>query len=180
MARTLLIGRFQPFHRGHLAVVETTRRARPKATVLLGVGSAQASFTSVDPFTAGERIEMIGLALDEAKIRNYAAIPIPDIHRHSLWVAHVVSLVPKFERVVTNNPLTRLLFERAGYEVDGVEWVERDRFQGSVIRAALREGAPWESLVPPAVAKYLVDLDAAGRLHQLARDEGRSAPVGEP
>jgi nicotinamide-nucleotide adenylyltransferase len=161
-------------------MVEAARRGRPQATIVLGVGSAQASYTPQDPFTAGERLEMIELALEEARVGNYAAVPIPDIHRHSLWVAHVASLVPTFDLVLTNNPLTRLLFEGAGFRVEPVEWIERDRFQGRVIRAALREGKPWEPLVPPSVARYLVRLDAAGRLRQLAGDEGRAPPVEEP
>ena len=55
--RGLLIGRFQPFHGGHLEVVRKIRTDRPAASLLIGIGSAEESYTWENPFTAGERIE---------------------------------------------------------------------------------------------------------------------------
>jgi nicotinamide-nucleotide adenylyltransferase len=178
VGRALLIGRFQPFHRGHLAVVEEVRRKRPEESLLLGVGSAQASYTFDNPFTAGERLEMIERALTEAKILGWSSSPIPDIHRHDLWVAHVTSLVPKFERIYTNNPLTRLLFERSGYVVESPRLVERARFQGAFIRSTIREEKPWRSLVPESVANYLEVIGGVDRIRMLAsHDTSDSAAV---
>ncbi|MCI4344295.1 MAG: nicotinamide-nucleotide adenylyltransferase [Thermoplasmata archaeon] len=179
MSRTLIIGRFQPFHRGHLAVVEAARRQRPGAAVILGVGSAQASFTPTDPFTAGERTEMIELALREAGLSEVTVVPIPDIHRHALWAAHVVALVPQFDVLLTNNPLTRLLFGRAGVTVESVPWVERAQFQGAVIRAAMRTQAPWEPSVPSAVAKFLTTLGGPARVRLLGPESPGPPDVGE-
>ncbi len=167
--RGLLVGRFQPFHLGHLAVVREIRATRPDDPLILGVGSAQASYSGPNPFTAGERIEMIEAALDEADLGGVVAIPIPDIDRHALWVAHVESLVPRFERVYTNNPLTRLLFERAGYTVVAPELVERSRFEGVRVRQRLAADEGWRDLVPPAVARILARLHAPDRL-ALLRD----------
>ncbi|HXY46810.1 MAG TPA: adenylyltransferase/cytidyltransferase family protein, partial [Thermoplasmata archaeon] len=84
--RGLLIGRFQPFHRGHLSVVRTIRADRPDDSLLLGIGSAQESFTWKNPFTAGERFEMIARAIADADIARVEVVPIPDIHQHALWV----------------------------------------------------------------------------------------------
>ncbi|MGA8276399.1 MAG: adenylyltransferase/cytidyltransferase family protein, partial [Thermoplasmata archaeon] len=39
------MGRFQPFHCGHLKVVETIRRGRPEAALILAIGSAEESYT---------------------------------------------------------------------------------------------------------------------------------------
>ncbi|MCI4321093.1 MAG: nicotinamide-nucleotide adenylyltransferase [Thermoplasmata archaeon] len=167
--RGLLVGRFQPFHLGHLSVVRRLRTQRPDESLLLGVGSAQASYTLDNPFTAAERQEMIVRALETERISGWTAVPIPDIHRHALWVAHVAELVPKFERVYTNNPLTRTLFERAGFEVEATPMFDRERFEGSSIRRLLREGSEgWRDGVPPAVAEYLVELKATERLRAIA------------
>jgi nicotinamide-nucleotide adenylyltransferase len=165
--RGVLIGRFQPFHRGHLAVVREIRSLRPDDGLVLAVGSAQASYSWTNPFTAGERAEMIGAALDEAEVRGVTVVPIVDLDRHALWVAHVESLLPKFERVYTNNPLTRALFERAGYTVESPTLVERERFEGARIRAALAADRGWQEFVPPAVARSLLRLHAAERLAML-------------
>ncbi len=169
--RGLLVGRFQPFHRGHLATVVAVRQSHPDEPLLLGIGSAQASFTAENPFTAGERAEMIERALTEARVDGTTALPVPDIHQHSQWVAYLQGLLPPFERVYTNNPLTRLLFERDGFRVDAPPLVDRERYQGAVIRRRLVAGEPWQELVPPAVARYLESIGAADRMQRI---EGRA------
>jgi nicotinamide-nucleotide adenylyltransferase len=165
--RGILIGRFQPFHAGHLAVVRELRTTRPSDELILGVGSAQESYTWKNPFTAGERLEMIHLALAEAKLDGVTALPIPDIQRHALWVRYVESMVPPFQRVHTNNPLTRLLFEQAGYSVDAPKLVDRPQLQGEVIRQRIADDREWRALVPSEVGAYLSDLKAPARLRLL-------------
>ena len=174
--RGLVIGRFQPFHRGHLALIRAIRRRRRDETLLLAVGSAQESFTAENPFTAGERLEMIGLALDAARFTSCQAVPVTDIHRHALWVRHLETLLPSFDRVYTNNPLTRLLFEADEYPVESPKLQERDRWQGSFVRQRLREGSGWEPLVPPVVRGYLQAINAVGRLQQIAARDDAAAP----
>ena len=57
----LIIGRFQPFHNGHMEVL---RKIFAECDhVIIGIGSAQYSHTDKDPFTAGERYHMIAEAL---------------------------------------------------------------------------------------------------------------------
>src|SRR5487761_627630 len=136
-ARGLLVGRFQPFHRGHLRAIQTVRAARPTERLLIGIGSAQESYTIQNPFTAGERFDMIDRALLEAGIEGISIVPLPDVNQHALWVPYVEGMLPEFERVYTNNPLTRGLFEDSGYEIEGTPLFERERWVGVGVRAAL-------------------------------------------
>jgi nicotinamide-nucleotide adenylyltransferase len=166
--RGLLVGRFQPFHLGHLAVVRHVQKQHAEDTLVLAIGSAEASYTAENPFTAAERQEMIDRALAARRISGWVAVPVPDIHRHALWVAHVTELVPPFERVYTNNPLTRALFERAGYAVESTPLFDRERYEGRTIRAQIRAGEPeWKKSVPPVVAEYLEGLKAVDRLQAI-------------
>ena len=55
--RGLYIGRFQPYHLGHQAVLESISEEMDEIVVV--IGSAQESHTIDNPFTAGERMEMI-------------------------------------------------------------------------------------------------------------------------
>ena len=173
--RGLLVGRFQPFHRGHLAVVREVRAARPSDPLLIGIGSAEESYTWKNPFTAGERFEMISRAVEEAEVGRVEIVPIADIRRHALWVRYLEGLLPAFDRVYTNNPLTRLLFERAGYDVERPRVVDRRRFEGLRLRERLAAGRGWKELVPPAVARYLATIDAPTRMRVLRQGEGRSS-----
>jgi nicotinamide-nucleotide adenylyltransferase len=177
MAAGLIVGRFQPFHRGHLAVVSDLRRAHPQSPLLLVIGSAQESFTAENPFTAGERVEMVQRALSEANLDGCLPVPVADIHQHAQWVAYLRGLLPTFDVVYTNNPLTRLLFEREHIRVELPPLVEREKFQGVVVRQRLMKGANWEELVPPAVARYMTEIGAPERVRRISERDAQSSPA---
>ncbi|HUI38253.1 MAG TPA: nicotinamide-nucleotide adenylyltransferase, partial [Thermoplasmata archaeon] len=128
---------------------------------------SEESYTPENPFTAAERAEMIARAMGEARIPDWISVPIPDLDRHALWVAHVREIVPPFERIYTNNPLTRLLFERDGYAVESTPLFERDSLRGTKIRAAVIEELAWRPLVPEAVARYLEETHGIERIRLL-------------
>ncbi len=161
----LLIGRFQPFHKGHLEVVRSI--AKKCDSLIIGIGSAQYSHTYENPFTAGERHLMISRALKDEGLKEYFLVPIVDINRYAVWVSHVVSLVPPFEVVFTNNNLTRRLFSESGYEIHDSPMFNREIYSGTAIRRRMSMGEEWRDLVPPAVAKVIDDIDGVNRIRDL-------------
>lgn len=163
----ILVGRFQPFHYGHLAAV---RFALEKVEYLyVVVGSAQKSHERENPFTAAERIEMIKAALDSEKVdpSRWMAIPVPDAESHSVWVSSVVSLVPRFRYVFTNDSLTYLLFKESGYQVIAVPYLNRKEYSATNVRNSILERKDWEKLVPPAVAKLVKEFNGIERVSKL-------------
>jgi nicotinamide-nucleotide adenylyltransferase len=161
----LLIGRFQPFHKGHLQVIR--RVAEECDYVTIGIGSAQFSHTYENPFTAGERHLMISRSLKAEGLENYFLVPIVDVNRYAVWVAHVVSLVPPFQAVYTNNPLARRLFREAGFEVRGSPMFSREEYSGTEIRKRMLKGDKWEDLVPDGTASVIREIDGVQRLKDL-------------
>ncbi len=172
-SRALFIGRFQPFHNGHVAMVKQVLGKHDE--VIVGIGSAQYSHTGENPFTAAERFEMIHRALEAEGIRNYHVIPIPDTHVHSVWVGHVLSLVPKFDAVYTNSALVVRLFKERGIKVVSLPMVERESLSGTEVRKRMFNGGDWETLVPPPVAAYIKEIDGVQRIRETYR---YSTPYG--
>ncbi|MGQ0534475.1 MAG: nicotinamide-nucleotide adenylyltransferase [Methanobacteriota archaeon] len=166
--RALMIGRFQPFHLGHLHVVKQLTSTRD---LILGIGSAQESHTAVNPFTAGERFDMIESALRAEAVRGAAIVPIPDIHQNSLWVSHVLRLVPRFSVFVTNNPLPARLFRERGFDVLQPPLYERHRYSATRIREALLSEKGWRDLVPAAVADVIDRVEGVARIRELAQKD---------
>jgi nicotinamide-nucleotide adenylyltransferase len=179
--RGLLIGRYQPFHLGHLHCIQDVLKKLPE--VIIAIGSAQFSHTLHNPFTAGERITMIRLAMDEAKIdpSNYYIIPIRDLRIHDLWVAYVVSQTPRFEIVFSNEPVTSRLFKEAGFRVEPLPFYEREAYSATEIRERVVRGENWDELVPVSVAAYIRNIFGDERLRELAlSDEPKHLKSGQP
>jgi nicotinamide-nucleotide adenylyltransferase len=171
--RALFIGRFQPFHLGHLFILKEILRENEE--VIVAIGSAQFSHTVRDPFTAGERFIMIkraceGAGIDLARVH---ILPIEDIHRHALWVRHLETLVPTFGRVYANEPLTVRLFVEASYEVRKTEMMRRNEYSGSELRRRMIEGLEWRSLVPPGVAEIIEEIDGERRILDISKSDAK-------
>ena len=165
--RGLVIGRYQPFHNGHLEVIHEIVQDTECTELIIAIGSAQESHTIENPFTAGERIIMIDGTLTEAGIENYFLIPITDINRYAVWVAHVESLVPPIDIVYTNNSLTRRLFTERGYNVKSPKLYDREKFSGTKIREMMKSKKDWTDLVPPAVVKIIKEINGEKRIQEL-------------
>lgn len=169
--RGLYVGRFQPFHLGHLkAIQEVLNEAEEVAIV---IGSAQYSHNLSDPFTAGERLVMIRRALREAEVDSSRVwiVPVPDVHLHMLWVSALEGYTPSFNVVYSNEPLTRRLFTEAGYKVKGVRFYQRKVYTSTLIREKMLKDKSWASLVPETVAKFIIEIDGVNRLRDLNRTD---------
>jgi nicotinamide-nucleotide adenylyltransferase len=168
MRRGFYIGRFQPYHNGHHEVLEHI--AKEVDEIVIGIGSAQLSHQVDNPFTAGERVLMITRALASLGCPYYV-IPIEDIQRNALWVAHVQSMTPPFDLCYSSNPLVVRLFTEAGVKVQSPAMYERDTLSGTKIRQRILNVKPWKQLLPPAVVQVLKEIDGAERLCQIARND---------
>lgn len=174
----LFVGRFQPFHLGHLAAVKYALSRVDYLYVV--VGSAQRSHERDNPFTAAERITMIKSALDGNGVdpSKWMAIPIADADSHSLWVSTVESMVPKYDVVFTNDALTYLLFNEGGIEVRAVPFRDRERYSATNVRYRILERKDWASLVPPQVAKWVRKFGGVERVRALMRKDLEGKEIG--
>jgi nicotinamide-nucleotide adenylyltransferase len=165
MTRGFYIGRFQPYHNGHQSVLE--RIAGMVGEIVIGVGSAQQSHQVDNPFTAGERVLMITRALEDLDCPLYV-IPIEDIQRNALWVAHVRSMTPPFETVYSSNPLVVQLFAESGMEVTSPDMYERHTLSGTEIRRRILNDEDWTHLVPEPVVDVIKEIGGVERLKRIA------------
>lgn len=171
MTTSLYIGRFQPFHLGHLDAI---RQALQKTDMLfIGIGSSQENFLPKNPFTAGERIQMIKTALDEGKIQpdKYLIIPIPNINNYELWPHHVEQYLPPFQTIFTCSDIVENLFKNAN-KTRTTPWkIHRlkinKKISSTQIRTAILKNKKWEHLVPKSTAKLLKIWEAPARIRSI-------------
>lgn len=158
----IYIGRFQPFHFGHL---QTLKLALLKAEqIILILGSHQAASNIRNPWSSQERIEMIGSCLSADDLRRIHFIPIRDwLYSDNLWLTAVQQKV--FE--ITQGSYTVAVFghrkDSSSYYLDLFpqwDYLDTGHYQGlnsTDIRRAYFEdrNEDYSQVVPPGIAQFL-------------------------
>lgn len=169
MKRALFVGRFQPYHLGHHKAVKKILEEFDELIIV--VGSSQESYMEKSPFTCGERIEMISLALKEEGLFDRCfIIGVPDISEHSVWVSRVKEYAPEFDIVFTNNPLTKFLFEKEEVEVRQIK-VGFPKISSTVIRNRLASQSKWKTFLHETTGKFLKKIKADKRMKAISEKE---------
>ena len=168
--RGMIHGRFQPFHNGPL---EYLRGAAERSDeVWIGITNPDPArvkpepsdparhLPESNPFSYAERLLMAKAAaldagLDPAVVH---VIPFP-VNEPELWPAYVPAGVTQYLRLFSEWGGTKLdRLREAGYEVVILDEGAEKQVSGADVRAAMRNGGDWQSLVPSGVAAVLRDL----------------------
>lgn len=167
MQRALFIGRFQPFHLGHLSVVK--KLIEQYDELIIAIGSSENAQEDINPFSCHERFEMIleTLKAESIDLSRIHIIPIRDIHDDDKWVAHVQELCPSFHASYSGSEYIRSLFIKANiptFDVNKI--IDIDATQ---IRKDITENTEWEHFVHPVVEKYLKQIDVQKLLKNIKK-----------
>ena len=160
MKNVLFIGRFQPFHNGHLAAIRDAARKSDKITIVVaGPGKPDAR----NPFSFAERKRMIKLALSAAGIKNYAVRELRDMNDDKKWSAAIAKL-GRFDIAYSRNPWTSRCLKLAGIPVAKHKFYARYKNCGREIRECIIQHKNWSALVPAAVYKYVLKIKGEKRI----------------
>jgi nicotinamide-nucleotide adenylyltransferase len=155
MKQALFVGRFQPFHLGHLSVIKKALEKEDR--VIIVIGSAEENHMDENPFTAGERFQMIEetLLAEGIKHDQFAIIPIRNVENFILWTAHVDQYIPPVYKVYTGSQIVKELYLSCGkYEIEDIEMVSE--ISGTRIREKmLKSDKKWKEMVHEKVAKLI-------------------------
>ncbi|QDI88993.1 nicotinamide-nucleotide adenylyltransferase [Candidatus Nitrosopumilus sp. SW] len=161
----LLIGRFQPFHLGHL---EALRFALSKVDKLwVGLGSSNKSPEKNNPFSAEERKEMILSSIDDSMKEKISIYFIPDLDNHVKWIEKIDTIVPEFDIVFSNDELTNHLYSKRDIQVVPIPFLKRNELSGTNIRDLIIGDQNWNVLVPKGTENFLINHNAKERLKNL-------------
>ncbi len=161
----LLIGRFQPFHLGHLHAIKYALSQADN--VWIGIGSSNRSLERQNPFSSAERREMIESSLDGETLQRVGIYEIPDLGDHKKWAESIKTIVPEFDVVFTNDKVTRHIYSRRGITVLPIPFESRDSLSGTSIREKITDGGNWEDCVPDGTRGVLAKSGAGDRLKGL-------------
>ena len=158
----LLIGRFQPFHLGHLdAIIFGLSKVE---NLWIGIGSSNKSHEMKNPFTADERKEMILASLDSKFAHRIKICYIPDVDDHEKWTYSIDSIVPSYDIVFSNDEFTQSLYQKRKKQVIAVPLKNRELLSGTLIRSKIANNQNWEESIPDGARKILQKISTKERL----------------
>ena len=169
----IVLGRFQPFHKGHEHLVSA---ALEKGPTVIAIGSSQAEMSTDNPWNANEREAMIRAWLGD---RDAQIVQIPDINDPPNWVEHATKYHGE-GTLVTSDESTKNLYEESDFSVEWVDLSNRESLEGWRVRATLKmlstvyeTDAQKEVMsvsISPNVVDWLIENDALYRLYSMSRD----------
>ncbi|MEX1052728.1 MAG: adenylyltransferase/cytidyltransferase family protein [Patescibacteria group bacterium] len=135
----LIIGRFQPFHRGHLYLV---RQALKSVDLLIiAVGSANINDEN-NPFSFDERKKFIEASLNKYKLLNkiQKIVSIDDYpDDDDFWFTQLEKKTGSFDIAFGNNEWVNGILESRGVKIIRFPLFKRDKYEGVKIREEIRK-----------------------------------------
>ena len=186
----VVLGRFQPFHRGHAYMLEFADSWRvknmPNASLVVAVGSSNRPENLRNPWTHLERSEMINKWLEFSSIKDMPIIvPIPDIEDPPNWVAHaelyhgisgvfISSDIPLLDLNADSGWITVQMPMKARHELVGWRVRETARMMSTISD----KDAVLEVLKPSIPVSVIKMMISKGLLKRLAFLSEGGEPVG--
>lgn len=136
----VFIGRFQPFHLAHMQTIQIA--LQQSHYVILALGSAQNERNIKNPFTAGEREQMILSNFSAADQQRIKFVEVIDVYNDEKWQKLVKSLVAGITLPNERIGLIGHFKDDSSYYLKFFpEWemVELDSMQGSMSATPVRE-----------------------------------------
>jgi len=182
----IVLGRFQPFHNGHVAMVESAFSylgiGNSDLPLRICIGSSEAEQSLENPWSAEEREQMIRVWLDG---RDAEIVHVPDLGDPQNYVRHAEKFHGPPGIIFTTDEGASELYREADWFVVESELVNREDWQGWRIRATMQmlstvmeEEAAIAALsinMPESVARLIIDNGWQRRLLHLGTG---GEPVG--
>ena len=162
----LYVGRFQPFHLGHLDAINQII-ADGINKIIIGIGSSQAELTRTNPFSYDERKEMINRTLINQNI-NFEICSIPDFANNQDWVEYITDELPQFDIVYSGNPNVRECFEKSKVKIKFRSLDIVSVVKGTKIRNNIEQGKSNLSYsLPLPVLQFLQEIGGVTKLQKI-------------
>ncbi|MFB5609209.1 MAG: nicotinamide-nucleotide adenylyltransferase [Nitrosarchaeum sp.] len=169
--RGLMMGRFQPFHLGHLDLVKQILNECDE--VIIAITSSQFNYLEKDPFTAGERLEMIHNSLKESDLdlSRCFIVAIENQFNVATWASYLKSVLPHFDKVYSGNEYVQMLLADSGISVVSPKFLDRLQYNATRIRLMIVSDDNWQNFVPHAVVDFLKKIDGKKRLDIISKSD---------
>ena len=173
----VVLGRFQPVHRGHASLLSYAEQWReknaPEMPLRIAIGSINKPQNLSNPWDAMEREKMLKASLRELDI-DAEIVGIPDIDNPPEWVNHAEAYHGPQGVLITSDQATADLYASAGWTVELIDLVNRTSLEGWRVRETARMMSTINDVIAlltvlsptmqVSVIKTMIEMDAFRRL----------------
>ncbi len=162
MPTPLFPGKFQPFHNGHLMVIQGMVKTMGNPIIVICDPQKTDSVTSL--FTLEQRREMISAALMSADIMDATIVTCKDAPSDKDWVTFVMDAAGHSSDVVmwSGREDVRKAFEDAGYQTKKI--VHVPGIDGEELCRMMKSGdTSWRKKVPAGAMDVIEEIVEKGR-----------------
>lgn len=174
----VLIGRFQPFHLGHLQLAQAALAKAERLLLLLG--SHQCAPDTRNPWSSAERQEMITAALPPELRDRVRCIPLRDhLYSDNLWITEVQQTLAEASEEGDRVLLVGHQKDHSSSYLNFFPQWDRDdlALQGELHSTAIRQAyflgeppAVWGKDLPAGVRRWLLAYQQTDRYRWLAKE----------
>jgi len=166
-----MMGRFQPFHLGHLELAKQILSECDE--VVIAITSSQFNYLQKDPFTAGERIEMIHNSLHEDGIdmSKCFIVAVENQFNVATWGSYLKAALPHFDKVYSGNDYVQMLLADSGIDVVSPKFLDRQQYNATRIRQMIIKDEDWQTYVPKAVTELISKINGQNRLKTISSSD---------
>jgi nicotinamide-nucleotide adenylyltransferase len=151
MQKALIIGRFQPFHKGHKLFIK--KALKENESVIIAIGSSQELRTKKNPFDSIERKKMIQLYF-----KNIEIIDVPDFKTDKEWANYLIKKA-KFNIVYSTNKLVNEILSKRKILTKKLK--RMPKVSGTKIRKLMFENnKEYKKLIPLKCVNFLKSINA--------------------
>ena len=185
----VVLGRFQPFHKGHALMIQEAEKVRlenhPGLKLIIAIGSSNQPESLRNPWSAAERSGMISSWLKNEAGFDAIIVAVPDINDPPNWVNHSEKYHGGPGVFFSSDKYSCDLYDDSDWTVIHTPLIQRENFEGWRVRETARmlstilDKMAIDTVLgvstPKSVIDYLVSNDYLKRLAFLG--EG-GEPVG--
>jgi nicotinamide-nucleotide adenylyltransferase len=133
MKTGIFLGRFQPFHKGHLNAIKQILQEVDFIKII--IGSSNKKRTAENPLSYLERKKYIQKVLP---FQQYSLLPLPDTASDQEWFKKMKKIAGSFDRIyVTDNPWTEKILK--GNAISYTKTRKRLQISATQIRDMIRK-----------------------------------------
>ncbi len=186
----VVLGRFQPLHKGHTSLIKDAESWRlnnsPNSKLIIAIGSSNRPETLDNPWSYDERKEMISIWIKSNEgYEDTIIVGIPDIEDPPNWVIHAEKYHGKHGILFTSDQYSAELYSKSDWKVIIAPFEDREKFEGWRVRATgqmlstIGDVEAIRTVLSPTVStpviNYLIKINGLKRLAFLGQG---GEPVG--